>query len=199
MPRRSGGFSDWRFTMKRHETILRRDDSLLVVVDYQQRLVEHLAHGAEVTAEIVRLVKGMQLLGVPVIATEQYPKGLGPTAPAVAEVLDPQQIEEKLTFSCCGIDPFAARLAQHQRRQIILVGIETHVCILQTALDLLANDYQVHLPFNATGSRCDANRDNALQRMQQAGVIITNTESLLFELLGQAGTDEFKQVRTLIV
>lgn len=185
--------------MNRHETVLRCEDALLLVIDFQQRLVDVMSRKGSVTDEISRLIQGMKRLNVPILATEQYPQGLGPTVPSVAELLDPAQILSKMTFSCCGLVDFDARLKSLQRRQIVVTGIETHVCVLQTVLDLLANGYQVHVPVGATCSRADANRDNALARMEKAGAVLTNLESVLFELLVEAGTDDFKAVRKLIV
>ncbi len=185
--------------MNRHETILRCEDALFLVIDYQQRLVDVMPRKESVTDEITRLAQGMKRLRVPILATEQYPQGLGPTVPPVAELLDPAQIIAKMTFSCCGNEDFDARLKTLKRRQIVITGIETHVCVLQTVLDLLANGYQVHVPVGAVCSRADANRDNALARMEKAGAVLTNLESVLFELLVEAGTDDFKAVRKLIV
>ncbi|MFB3788235.1 MAG: isochorismatase family protein [bacterium] len=185
--------------MNRHETILRREDSLLLVIDYQQRLVDVMPRKESVTGEIMRLIQGMKKLNVPILATEQYPQGLGPTVASLAEMLDPSEILSKMTFSCCGLADFNTRLKSLKRRQIVVTGIETHVCVMQTVLDLLANGYQAHVPVGAVCSRADANRDNALARMEKAGAVITNLESVLFELLVEAGTDAFKVVRKLIV
>lgn len=186
-------------TRKRHQTILRRDDAALLIVDYQQRIVDVMKNGPQVTNEIERLVQAMQILRVPILATEQYPKGLGPTLDTIAQQLVAEQISQKMTFSCCGEETFWKQLEATQRKQIIVTGIETHVCVLQTVLDLLANGYQVYLPFGATCSRDDANRDNAIARMREAGAVITNIESAIFELLIEAGTNDFKAARKLIV
>ncbi len=185
--------------MNRHETVLRRNDALLLVIDYQEKLVGAMHNHETVTADIVRLMQGMALLQVPMIVTEQYPKGLGPTIDELTHEFGGETPLEKMTFSCCGNDGFWNRLKKTGRKQIVAVGIETHVCVLQTVLDLLANGYQVHIPKTAVSSRAHENRDNALQRMNQAGAIITNVESVLFELLVEAGTDDFKKVRKLIV
>jgi len=184
---------------QRHPTILRREDALLLVVDFQQRLADVMPRRESVTAEILKIIQGVKRLGVPVLVTEQYPQGLGPTVPEIAQTVEPDGVVTKLTFSCCGDETFWEALRQTQRKQIVVVGMETHVCVLQTVLDLLANDYQVHLPADATCSRSDSNRDNALARMRQAGAILTNTESLLFELLVQAKTEEFKAILKLII
>ncbi len=183
----------------RHETILRREDAALLVVDYQQRIVDVMKNKPQVTDEIERLISAMQILDVPVVVTEQYPKGLGPTLESISEKVDASFIAQKMTFSCCGEEAFWSQLQAAGRNQIVVTGIETHVCVLQTVLDLIANGYQVHLPFGATCSREDANRDNAIERMRGAGAVITNVESVIFELLVEAGTDDFKAVRKLIV
>jgi nicotinamidase-related amidase len=185
--------------MKRHETILRRDDTLLLIIDFQQKLANAMANAESVAAEIKRLVEGMNLLKIPVVATEQYPKGLGATTEELASELRSAPVVEKMTFSCCGELRFGDELKQLGRRQIVVTGIETHVCVLQTVLDLLANGYQVHVPVTATCSRSDNNRDNALSRMQQSGAVLTNSESVLFDLLVEAGTNDFKAVMKLIV
>ncbi|MBI1389911.1 MAG: isochorismatase family protein [bacterium] len=183
----------------RHPGILRRNDAALLVIDYQQKMVDVMKNEAAVTAEIGKLTQAMNALGVPILATEQYPQGLGPTLPAIAKEFDGKYLSTKMTFSCCGDAAFWSNLDSIERKQIVVAGVETHVCVLQTVLDLIANGYQVHLPFNATCSRDDANRDNAIERMRGAGAVITNTESVIFELLIEAGTPEFKAVRKLIV
>lgn len=183
---------------KRHKTILRREDSVVVVVDYQQRLVDVMQFGETVTDIIVRLVTGAKRLDVPVLATEQYPEKLGGTVPAVAEFLG-RDIVPKMTFSCAGCKSFMKQLKTMEREQVVLVGIETHVCLLQTALDLHSHGFQVHVPEGATTSRDSNNRENALRRMQHEGVVLTNLESVLFEWMVEAGTDEFRDVRKLIV
>ena len=185
--------------MNRHETILRRGDVILLVIDYQEKFIGVMEHSDSVTFAIKRIVQGMNLLHEPVLITEQYPKGLGHTIPEIIEQCGDAAVVEKMTFSCCGKDEFWKILKNSKRKQLIITGIETHVCVLQTVLDLLANGYQVHIPLDATCSRSDSNRDNALSRMEKVGAIITNSESVLFELLVEAGTDEFKAVRKLIV
>ncbi|MBN2329936.1 MAG: hydrolase [Candidatus Omnitrophica bacterium] len=185
--------------MNRHDSILRRHDSLLLVIDFQERLAKVMQRRESVSAEIVRLIKAMKILDAPVLAAEQYPIGLGSTVGEILRELEGAPILEKITFSCGGRDEFWRRLKEARRSQIIVTGIETHVCVLQTALDLLANGYQVHVPISATCSRADENRNNALARMEKAGAILTNTESVCFELLVESGTDEFQAVRKLLV
>lgn len=185
--------------MNRHNTILRRDDATFLIVDFQEKIANVMDRRDAVAQEIVRLIQGLRILDVPILITEQYRKGLGATSPLLTELLAGIEIIEKMTFSCVGQTKFWEKLRATKRRQIIVAGIETHICVLQTVLDLLANGYQVHVPISATCSRSDANRDNALHRMEHAGAILTNTESILFELLVEAGTEEFKHVRKLIL
>jgi nicotinamidase-related amidase len=182
-----------------HPTILHRGQALLLIVDVQERLVKAMLHRDSVEKAIVKLQQGMDILNVPVVITEQYPQGLGPTVENLLTGAQHKKAIAKTTFSCCGETKFLSALGKLKRRQIIVTGMETHVCVLQTVLDLLEAGYQVHLPICATCSRCDTNRDNALTRMQQAGAIITNVESVLFELVHDAGAPEFKAIAKLIV
>ncbi len=184
---------------QRHESLLNKEDTLLLIIDYQKKLVDIMEQREAVTPEIVRLIEGAQLMQLPILTTLQYPKSLGPLVDEVAEHVDPEWTVEKLTFSCCGNDDFIKMLKKTKRKQVIVTGIETHICVLQTVLDLIANGYHPHIPALATCSRSDFNRDLAFERMQNAGAILTNTESVLFELLYEAGTDEFKSLQKLIV
>lgn len=185
--------------MQHHPTILHRDQALLLVVDVQERLVKAMPHRASVENAITKLQKGMEILNVPTLITEQYPKGLGPTVERLLTGTQHSDAIEKTTFSCCGEIKFMSALEAVKRQQIIVTGMETHVCVLQTVLDLLEAGYQVHLPISATCSRCDDNRNNALNRMQQAGAILTNVESVLFELVHDSKAPEFKAISKLIV
>lgn len=154
--------------------------------------------GPTVVENIVKLIKTAQTLNVPILITEQYPKGLGPTEPQILEALDQRPPIQKMTFSCCGAQEFVAELKQKAVRQVIVTGIETHVCVQQTALDLLARDFQVHVPKDAVSSRKKLDHQTALERMSKAGVVLTTLESALFELLEEAGTAKFKEVSKLI-
>ncbi len=185
--------------MKRHSTILRREDSLFLIIDYQKKLVNAMSHKEQVTADIVRMIQGMKQLEIPILITEQYAKGLGPTVEDILNEAEQEPVVDKLTFSCCGDKQFCDTFKQYNRKQIIVAGIETHICVLQTVLDLLTNDYEVHVPLSLTCSRHDENRDTAIERMRQEGAIITNLESVFFELMIKAGTTEFKAIQKLIV
>ena len=185
--------------MQHHPTILHRDSAALLIIDVQERLVKAMNNRASVESAIGTLQQGMEILDIPTLITEQYPRGLGHTVTCIREQNTTACVVEKTTFSCCGEQSFWPELTSMGRKQIIVTGIETHVCVLQTVLDLINAGYQVHLPISATCSRADANRDNAIRRMEKAGAIITNVESVLFELLRAAGSAEFKAISKLVV
>jgi hypothetical protein len=142
------------------------------------------------------LIDGAKVLGVPAVATEQYPQGLGPTMPELANRLGP--IPEKLTFSCGGCPEMLAALRGRGIHKILVAGIEAHVCVQQTVLDLLADGYRVYLAADAVASRFSVDREFALRRMESAGATLTTTEAGLFEWCEVAGTPEFKQISALI-
>lgn len=178
-----------------------RDSSALLIVDVQARLSG--AMPAEARASVLRnagiLIDAAKALGIPIVQTEQYPRGLGPTETALAERLEGAATRlEKTAFSCCGAEGFDAAACADNRTQWILCGMEAHVCVLQTALELHARGLQVFVVEDGVCSRTDANRANALARLRQAGVIVTNTESVMFEWLRDAGDPQFKALSALI-
>ncbi|HEY3246531.1 MAG TPA: hydrolase [Phycisphaerae bacterium] len=183
-----------------HTLKLDADRSALLVIDMQQKLMPLIADHEQVIGHVQRLIRGAALFAVPVIATEQYPQGIGATDPRIAGELQraAARIHQKLTFSVCGDDVLRAALNELDRAQIIVAGIETHVCVLQTALDLIAQDYGVFVCADATGARGRLDFDVGLQRMRQAGAIVTTVESVLFELCGACGTERFKRMLELI-
>ncbi|MDZ7373800.1 MAG: hydrolase [candidate division KSB1 bacterium] len=185
-------------TRSRHPLLLRRDQAALLVVDVQERLYPVMWEKERVEAAVRKLIQGFRLLERPIFATEQYPKGLGPTLPSLRELMGGIQPYEKLHFSCCGVEPLLQELKQRELFQIVLCGIEAHVCVLQTALDMLHLGYQVHVPADAVSSRRELDWQMALERMRRSGVVVTTTESVLFELLELAGTPEFKQIAQLV-
>jgi nicotinamidase-related amidase len=178
---------------------LERGNAQLVVVDVQEKLCRAMDPAVleQLTGNISILIDAAAELGLPVIATEQYVKGLGATVPALKEKLAAPAME-KMTFSCCGGDGFLEAMDKNNRRQVILTGMETHVCVLQTALELLSAGYVVHLVCDAVMSRRKANWKTALKTLTQAGAVLTSTEAVLFQLLRVAGTDEFKKLSKLV-
>ncbi len=173
-----------------------RGDSGLLVIDVQTRLMDKMADRTRVIANIARLIDGARVLGLPVQATEQYPKGIGPTVPELAARLPERP--EKLSFSCCSLSDVAERFRTRGVHRVLLAGIETHVCVQQTALDLLADGFHVYVAADAVTSRKELDRDVALRRMEHAGVVLTTTEAALFEWTEHAGTPEFKQISRLV-
>jgi nicotinamidase-related amidase len=177
---------------------LEREDAALLIVDIQERLAVAMAERGKVVANAGHLVAAAKLLGVPVLHTEQYPKGLGPTVAELREALAPAAPVEKLTFDCCGEPTFAPALEQAGRSTVIVCGMETHICVLQTVLGLLAQGLTVHVVADAVCSRDAENRRTALAFMRDAGAVVTCTETVLFQLLVRAGTPEFKAIQARI-
>jgi nicotinamidase-related amidase len=178
---------------------LDRKRAALLVVDVQERLSAAMPPEAfaEALANMVRVVRGAAVLGVPVLWAEQYVKGLGPTVAPLREAMPPGAAPvEKLTFSCAASEPLMAQLAG--RTQVICLGMESHVCVFQTVRDLEARGLQTFVPADAVISRTKENRDVGLALMRQAGATVTSTETALFDLTERAGTDEFRAISKLV-
>ena len=174
---------------------LKKEDCLLLVIDIQERLMPVIFHQKQVIRNTNVLLKGMQILGVPVVVTEQYPKGLGNSCKEI-ELPEGQTVLEKITFSCTATGIINEKI--QDKKQIILLGVEAHICVLKTALDLAEQGHEVHVVADAVSSRTTENKLYALQRLRQSGVYIETTEMVLFQLLDQAGTEEFKAISKLI-
>jgi|ERR1051325_1360018 nicotinamidase-related amidase len=170
----------------------------LVVVDIQERLLPAIFEKERLIQNAVLLIRGAAVLGLPVFATEQYRKGLGATTPEVAQALAGLVPLEKVTFSACGAPGFNAALKAKSISQVILCGMEAHVCVCQTCLDLLEIGVSVFVAADAVSSRTPENCRIGLERMHAAGAIIASTEMALFELLERAATDEFKKILALV-
>lgn len=176
------------------------DRALALVIDIQEKLVPKIRHPDSMVAAGVKLLDGAGIFELPVIATEQYAKGLGPTVGPIARCLEANRatVHEKPTFSAWAHAPVRDALLAADRPQIILLGIETHVCIQQTALDLRSRDYDVYICADAVGSRGRSDHRRALDRMRQAGGLVTTVESVLFELCGRCDTPRFKRMLEVI-
>jgi nicotinamidase-related amidase len=173
---------------------LNRKDSVLLIVDIQERLASKMGERQKVVTNCLHLIEAQKLLNLPVVVTEQYTKGLGPTISEIRESLHAYDPLEKITFSCCKEHAILKRMASTGRGQIIITGMETHICILQTSLDLLKEGYSVHLANDAVCSRTFDNYSTGIELMRDAGVVITCTETILFQLLEKAGSEEFKVI-----
>jgi nicotinamidase-related amidase len=176
---------------------LKRKHTAFLVIDVQERLLPVIANKEMVVANTNILIKGSEILGVPLIVTEQYPKGLGNTSKEVT-LPEGKEVIEKMCFSCFLSEPVKIQLNKLKIRSVVLAGIEAHICVLKTALDLLDNGFEVHVVADAVGSRNENNHRIALKRMKQSGAFIVSTEMVLFQLIDVAGTDEFKQISKLI-
>jgi nicotinamidase-related amidase len=174
--------------------ILNKDASVLVIVDIQDKLAVVMSQKEKVTNNCLHLIEAAKLLNIPVIVTEQYPKGLGPTITEIKEALPDYAPLEKVTFDCCKGDGFLQEIASLRKTHIILTGMETHVCVLQTCLGLLEKGYFVHLVSDAVSSRKKDDYKTGMKMMRDAGAVVTCTETVLFQLLEKAGTPEFKAI-----
>jgi nicotinamidase-related amidase len=171
-------------------------DTGLLVIDVQEKLVPKLFDPALVVRNIAFLLDATQLLKMPVQCTEQYPRGLGATVPELAGKL--LQRPDKVAFSCCAVPSIVQTFHREARPKIVLCGIETHVCVLHTALDLLALDFLVFIAVDAVASRSRVDHDIALRRLERAGAILTTSEMCVFEWIGGAGHPQFKAISRLI-
>jgi nicotinamidase-related amidase len=170
-------------------------DSALLVIDVQEKLLPAIHGTPRLLLNLSFLLDVARAIDIPVLATEQYPKGLGPTHATIAERLPPN-LPAKVVFSCGGVPEVIAGLAG--RPAVLLAGIEAHVCVLQTALDLLARDSRVFVAADTVASRDPADRDIALRRLEQAGAVLTTAETAAFEWLGSASSPAFKSVSKLV-
>jgi nicotinamidase-related amidase len=183
-----------------HGLKLDREQTLLLVIDLQTKLLPLIPNHDRLVSQVCRLIRGAAIFDVPVVATEQYPQGIGHTDPAVAAELHSAGAKtcQKMAFSVCGDAALREFLNRIDRPQIVVCGIEAHVCVLQTGLDLLAQDYGVFVCADAVGSRHPRDADLGLGRLRQAGAVIATIESVLFELCEECGTERFKRMLELI-
>ena len=180
---------------------LDRNRAVLVIIDVQERLMPVIHERFAVELHLERLIRGCHILGVPAIVTEQYVKGLGATVEPLRRALEETsgyRPIEKNCFSAQGCEVFSVQLAALERGQVLLAGVEAHVCVYQTAEDLLAKGFAVTLIADAISSRTAQNKELALRRLVSDGAKLSSTEMALFELLGTAGTDEFRAISGLV-
>lgn len=189
--------SNQQLTVPRSPEIMRPYDTALLVVDMQARLLPSIERGTRVVWNARRLIDGATILEMQVYATEQYPEKLGPTVDELRERIN-TEIPEKLSFSCGSCETIFAQLKSQGVHRVLVCGIETHVCVQQTVLDMLASGFQVNVVVDAVGSRFAVDRVVALRRMELSGALVTTTEAALFELCGEAGTDRFRQLSALV-
>lgn len=180
---------------------IQKDKTLLVVIDMQEKLMKALPEQIQelITKNSGILIESAKALGIPITVTEQYPKGLGPTISEIKETVgnDFSPIE-KVVFSCARSPEFKSALKETGRKEVLVCGIETHVCVLQTVIDLVNDGYTVYIPADAVASRKELDWERGIRLIEKTGAIVGTTETFLFQLLERAGTDEFKKISKLI-
>lgn len=177
---------------------IKKEDAILTAIDFQEKLLPAMFEADKVEAAVIKMAAGLNVMGVPEIVTTQYAKGLGQTVPTVAEALGQFEPIDKSSFSAWNNEEYKSALQKSGRKTVILMGIETHICVEQTALDLLENGYTVFVPADCVQSRNPVNKELSLRRMEAAGVVITCAESILYELLGSSRAAEFKAISAIV-
>src|SRR5438045_633035 len=179
-----------------HPTQLSATDTALLVIDVQDKLMVKIGGAAGIVRNIAFLIDAARLLQMPVLATEQYPKGLGSTVPELLKRLPERP--DKVAFSSCAVPSVVETLHREARPKVVLAGIESHVCVLQTALDLLAHDFRVYLAVDAISCRYRIDHDIAMRRLENAGAVLTTSEGVVFECTGTAAYPAFKGISGLV-
>jgi len=175
-----------------------KENTIGLIIDIQEKLFPFIYENQQLAINVQKLIEGLHILQIPLLVTEQYPKGLGPTISKLSHLVQRTEPVEKNSFSCCDEQRFNDSMAKQGRRNIIICGIETHVCVEQTVLDLLENGYQPVVIENCVSSRKLEDKDIAIKRMRMEGVIITSYEAILFELCRFSGTEQFKALSKII-
>jgi nicotinamidase-related amidase len=175
-----------------------KEQTVGLIIDVQEKLFPHIYHSEVLEKNIHILIEGLKTLGIPIIVTEQYTKGLGFTIPSLSSSLEGISRLEKKSFSCCDDPGFLNEIQRVNKKNVIIAGIESHVCVLQTCIDLLEQDYQPVVIEDCVSSRRQNDKETAMRRLIQEGVLISNYESILFELARYSGTESFKVISKLV-
>lgn len=184
--------------MNRHEFIATGHDCLLLVIDFQAAMLKVMPDWEDAARTVNQLTGAAEALDIPILITEQYTKGLGPTIPEVLDGISSPVVFHKAHFSACLEPGFISKVKAYARQQIVVAGMETHVCVLQTCLDLIKTGFQVHLVADAVASRKVRNRDIAIDLMRAAGAVITSTEIVIFQWARRADTDAFRRILPIV-
>jgi nicotinamidase-related amidase len=174
------------------------EDTLGIIIDVQEKLFPVMHKNEKLLNNISSLIEGLKTLEVPMLITQQYPKGLGTTLEPVQQHFKMEEAIDKVSFSCCDEPRFMEKVSLHAKKNVVLAGIEAHVCVLQTCLDLLANGYQPVVIKDCVSSRKGKDKKAAMERMRSEGAVISTTESILFELCRYAGNEQFKAISRLV-
>ncbi len=174
------------------------ENSALLVVDVQEKLMRNIHQREKLVDNLQKLIKGIQVLGIPILMSEQYPKGLGATIPEIAQLTPDIQPVPKLSFSCLGDENFLKKLEMLGKKQVLVSGIETHVCVYQTVRDLISSGYEVYAVTDTICSRTVGDKEIGLNLICRMGAVLTSTETVLFELLRIAGGEKFKAISQIV-
>ncbi len=174
--------------------ILNIEDAVLLIVDIQERLATVMKDREKVVKNCQHLIELAKMINLPIVVTEQYPKGLGRTVSELQSAIPDYKPIEKTAFNCCGEPAFVTAIKKLNKKKIIMTGMETHICVLQTTIGLLQEGFTIHVVEDAVCSRTDENWRTGLEYLRDAGAVITCTETVLFQLLRVAGTEEFKKI-----
>ena len=177
---------------------LTTDNAVLVLIDFQERLFPVMHDGEKLLRNVVKLIQGAKALEIPVLITEQYPRGLGPTLPEIKELLPDITPIEKISFNCCDEEKFNVALAPLHRKQVLVAGIEAHICVYQTAVALSGAGYEVQIIVDAISSRDPENKQVTMFKLGNGGINLTTVEMALFELLKTGSGDVFKQISKIV-
>ena len=180
------------------EALLSRDETALIIIDVQEKLFERVEDGDRIADSICKLIRFANILGIPIILTEQYPEGLGPTIHRIRELIPNVKPIEKIEFSCMASREFRRRLSEINVKNLVLTGIEAHICVAQTAIEAITSGYKVYVVYDAISSRHRDDKAIAIERMKQHGVYMVTSEMLMYEVLRRAGTPEFKEILKLV-
>lgn len=179
-------------------SLLTREDTAFVAIDFQEKLMPAMSGMEELEDKSVRLIKGMKALGIPTIVTQQYTKGLGETIPSIADALGDFEHVEKNTFGCMANEEFASKIKELGRKDIVVCGIEAHICVQQTVLQLMEEGYNVYLPADCVSSRSENDKLWSITRMGEAGAVITTYEAVLYEILRDSKAEGFKEISAIV-
>jgi isochorismate hydrolase len=184
--------------VKRFNKLLKAEKTALLIIDIQERILPVISNYQRVVDNTLKLIKGFKVMTLPIYYTEQYPKGLGSTVSSITEELGDLKPFDKMSFSCSGAGDLFEEFKKKDLSQIVVCGIESHVCVQQTVLDLIENGFQVNLAADAVSSRKEIDYNTSIERMRHHGTEVTTTESILFELLNVCGTPQFKEVSKIV-
>lgn len=179
-------------------SFLTREDTAFVVIDFQEKLMPAMSGRETLEEKTIRLIKGMNVFGINTIVTQQYTKGIGPTISTIAEAIGDFEPVDKTTFSCMKNEEFTAKLKAADKKNIVVCGIEAHICVQQTVLQLLEEGYNVYVPVDCISSRNPEDKMWSISRMGEAGAVITTYEAVLYEILGGSKEDGFKNISSIV-